>query len=246
MGEEGRIGAPSAVARGGNAFRGDAPGNGAGGGDETEVDRPGPCRPVEAECLMDLRSDLIARATDRGAQVEEEFVRGRLAGIEQDLDASLHDAGCDSTPPCVKERNRPRARGDEIDGDAICDGDGEEHALGARHVGIRVVRDDEPGGAGGVVHENGGPVDLAGVDRDGHPGRFTKCAPPPEHGADRLPAGQPEIEWRVSITPAGDPLDDPGESFLPLGVAVEGHVARGPLLPDDARGDQCPTHPRPG
>src|SRR5690606_21969972 len=85
------------------------------------------------------------------------------------------------------------------------------------------------------VAQDAGPVDLAGADETREPEPFPDLAPAGEELATRGGAAEPEVEV-VGCAARRRPLDEPGETLLPLRVAEDRQVTLAGRLPDDADG----------
>ena len=146
---------------------------------------------------------------------------------------AFQNPGGGPAPPGMEERHRP-SRCNQVDRDAVRDGDKQEHARIGGDVPIDAL-DEDPAGAGDVPYHRRSVYlvtqDEALKSGFGGPER----GPPAHHLANRLPGPETEIETRRrAFAASGDPRDD-AVPAAPLGEGIPGNGTAGRQLPKERR-----------
>ena len=158
------------------------------------------------------------------------FRRRGFGDREQALYPAWENAARRAAPSGMQQGDR-LARYDEVDGNAVGDGDGEQHACIGGDPAVDAF-DASP------ADRRGGDADFGAVDliaqHDGRkPGDGALERPPPgHHFADRRFTPEPEIESAAGLpAPSGDPRDDA------VVAAPGGEIEARGMLGDDLLGE---------
>ena len=180
----------------------------------------------------DLRTDFIARITNADAAVHYDVSWSNLRVGGKLVDRGREDSGRRASPAGVQQAHDALPGNDEVDRDAVRDGDQEHHAGGFGEVSVETLVHRPPGGP--VV-----PADLpaVGLMRQHEAGEARLCAaegPPPSHHVGHgLGGPEAQIEAAVSGAACGDAGHD-AESLAPAGDLIARNRAGERDFPDGA------------
>lgn len=174
-----------------------------------EIHPCSPAGPRPTERVHDLRSHLITSTTNPYAAMHCNLSSGTVRCLAQRLDTPLQDPGGRAAPPRVQQGDGSRRWVDEIDGNTICHGHGEQHAGVPREVAVDSVADPALA-IERVVHRDLDPVVLP-AHRD-----------PLEPADDRRQSLQAIGPFRSRL------LRSRGESEIGLPTGHAGHDAEPP------------------
>src|SRR6267154_3379790 len=172
------------------------------GQDRAEIDLDGA---GQSKSHGDFRTYFITTPANTYTAMHYNITRLGKAAPFQELDALLQNAIGGATPPRVHERDGPFSRDGEIHGNAVGDGDRQQHAVLPRGVAIAAV-EDEPARGYRLVPMHIGAVYL--MRQHGRRKARAECRPERASAADDLPHRLVTPQAKTE-RPCRDPRDQP-------------------------------------